>query len=894
MKKIILLFVVLSTLLFANVGKVTAVKGGIEVERASGVIGDIKTGFVILEKDIINTKSDGSLQILFEDNTVATIGKDSTFKIEEYLMDDVAPKASFGVVKGTFKMLTGKIGKINPDKFKIKTKNATIGIRGTGILGQVTPQENRVACTSGAIIVTSLGTGDMVEVPAGAITSVPPGAPPAPPRAYTPEETGAIESESGVNEMPDDTATQEAAGGVGETTPATTENEQGENEEGTEEGAGAEEGEGGNPPANEEPAAPGEEAPAPAGAPVALNLVDIVDNIAQGAEDQTENEVVDAIREAIEDNEGLEELLGELGDTQNSDIEIDDDGNVNVSGGGSSGTKSNKTATYYGMHTSVFLPMGSIAIVPDTGAFLEDDDLLNYSITNGVLSGTSSMVRHDIVENLQQGTYAPRNYTISAALSGYTIPSYYSGWVKAQNINAQIDLGIAGISTLEGSFFVDDQQQFFVYDAEFYLEDQGLFEFEENMVFGERTLFSQLPTDGISRYAEPHGDDESIGSMAWYNSMIFDASVPYGVSVNWRNKNWLTYEINSDTIMIVMGRIEEQAMDGSTYALVVPTAYYERALDFAPNEKLNLHDAVEGYVYGDFHQGIGLTFDVTTDGVHNIPITHGEYRISAMEQTSPTPTGTATFYGLAMHQNGPQGLAINIDRDNYSSPITGDIGANFAKFGSASSYITDDTFVSFGFEFYDGQTPWLGAEGWIIAVDTGSLNEDGSNDGISWGFWGADGTAGGMIPGGEIVNAQPWFAGENVVNDISTMIADRSWNTGTASYSGVAMGVRGTDFLDPSKTTMDLGFDFGANTISATIQNSDLGLNDSMYVGSGNGASGVGTFDSSGTYSFEDSDGINTIGGKFYNNGDVTAGAFKFDDSGAEGVFKAKLTDFTP
>ena len=61
-----------------------------------------------------------------------SVGKNSTFSIKDYLFDvGQKPKASFKFGYGTFKAITGKIGKLNPRGFKLQTKTASIGIRGT-------------------------------------------------------------------------------------------------------------------------------------------------------------------------------------------------------------------------------------------------------------------------------------------------------------------------------------------------------------------------------------------------------------------------------------------------------------------------------------------------------------------------------------------------------------------------------------------------------------------------------------------------------------------------------------------------------------------------------------------------------------------------------------------
>ncbi|MGE4398240.1 MAG: FecR domain-containing protein [Campylobacterales bacterium] len=153
-KFILPLLLILQTLLFASVGKITAVNGDVSVLRATKTI-KAASGFVLEEKDGIKSQKGSSAQIVFNDKTVITVGSDTLFKVEEYSADAASPKARFGVGEGTFKAVTGKIGKIAPDKFKIETKTATIGIRGTTLAGRVLPSgETLVMCMRGAITVS--------------------------------------------------------------------------------------------------------------------------------------------------------------------------------------------------------------------------------------------------------------------------------------------------------------------------------------------------------------------------------------------------------------------------------------------------------------------------------------------------------------------------------------------------------------------------------------------------------------------------------------------------------------------------------------------------------------------------------------------------------------------
>ena len=155
MKKIILMFLLFVSTLFANIGKITLLEGEAFVKRGEETL-RLNISDSISNNDFIETKTNSKVKITFIDNTIITIGKESSLKIEDYFFDSNnknSAKTELNVSKGAFHAITGQIGKVNPEKFKLKTKNATIGIRGTEIYGD----QNRVFCTQGAIFVNSFG-----------------------------------------------------------------------------------------------------------------------------------------------------------------------------------------------------------------------------------------------------------------------------------------------------------------------------------------------------------------------------------------------------------------------------------------------------------------------------------------------------------------------------------------------------------------------------------------------------------------------------------------------------------------------------------------------------------------------------------------------------------------
>lgn len=154
LNKSLFLLMFLSTTVFAQIGQVVALKGDVKLERESK-IQELLLKDKVLENDQITTLNDSRTQLLLNDETVITVGENSIFKMDEYLLNeekDSTLKMNF--LNGTFKVITGKIGKLNPDSFKIQTKTASIGIRGTEILLQLEDEKERIMCTQGTIIVT--------------------------------------------------------------------------------------------------------------------------------------------------------------------------------------------------------------------------------------------------------------------------------------------------------------------------------------------------------------------------------------------------------------------------------------------------------------------------------------------------------------------------------------------------------------------------------------------------------------------------------------------------------------------------------------------------------------------------------------------------------------------
>ncbi|MBE0494650.1 MAG: FecR domain-containing protein [Thiomicrospira sp.] len=204
--------------LFANqawssIGTIVLATGQVDIQRVDQVI-QAKTGSAILEQDKILTHASSRAQLRFSDNTVITLGSNTEFGVDSFLNEGSnQAEAKFNIAKGTFKVITGQIGKAAPDKFKVKTRTATIGIRGTIFTGRITEDRETIATISGQIFVTEDQTGVTVDVPAGQLTNITPGQPPETPKPLTNEDLQQINEESG--EQTEDESGESSEGQAG-------------------------------------------------------------------------------------------------------------------------------------------------------------------------------------------------------------------------------------------------------------------------------------------------------------------------------------------------------------------------------------------------------------------------------------------------------------------------------------------------------------------------------------------------------------------------------------------------------------------------------------------------------------------------------------------------------
>lgn len=115
-------------------GRVSFVSGNVTATTSDGQSRALTRGDLINGGDRIETRG-GRLQIRFTDGGFVSLQPNTVFGVDQYLYANKAPEETslfFSLLRGGMRTITGAIGKVNKQNYKVRTPVATIGIRGTG------------------------------------------------------------------------------------------------------------------------------------------------------------------------------------------------------------------------------------------------------------------------------------------------------------------------------------------------------------------------------------------------------------------------------------------------------------------------------------------------------------------------------------------------------------------------------------------------------------------------------------------------------------------------------------------------------------------------------------------------------------------------------------------
>lgn len=119
-------------------GTLKTVQGAVQVAKGEALRAAVPGGGVA-EAERITTGPDSTAVLLLRDGTLITIGANTQVDISRFQFDATAQTGSLTVMVlvGTVRLVTGLLGKLQPDNVKVQTPSSTVAVRGTDFVVEV-------------------------------------------------------------------------------------------------------------------------------------------------------------------------------------------------------------------------------------------------------------------------------------------------------------------------------------------------------------------------------------------------------------------------------------------------------------------------------------------------------------------------------------------------------------------------------------------------------------------------------------------------------------------------------------------------------------------------------------------------------------------------------------
>ena len=152
-----------------NIGAIAAVIGKVTIERDGEII-RVRPGFPVFENDKIMTGGSSRAQVLLMDQTAINVGQKAEIVLDKFVFNGDDDEVVLEITKGTFKFISGKVATKTPDKVNVETPVATIGVRGTEFVGQISASDSTIALLDGKISVANEFSTQFVTNPGFGVT----------------------------------------------------------------------------------------------------------------------------------------------------------------------------------------------------------------------------------------------------------------------------------------------------------------------------------------------------------------------------------------------------------------------------------------------------------------------------------------------------------------------------------------------------------------------------------------------------------------------------------------------------------------------------------------------------------------------------------------------------
>lgn len=123
----------------AEIGQIKTLNGEVYIVRDNNRI-PAELGTILLQADIVETGSSGSVGITFIDNSRFSAGPDTRLELSRFRFNPTTQDGEFltDLDRGTLTVISGQIAKRSNEAMKIKTPTTILGFRGTRVAVKVT------------------------------------------------------------------------------------------------------------------------------------------------------------------------------------------------------------------------------------------------------------------------------------------------------------------------------------------------------------------------------------------------------------------------------------------------------------------------------------------------------------------------------------------------------------------------------------------------------------------------------------------------------------------------------------------------------------------------------------------------------------------------------------
>jgi hypothetical protein len=121
-------------------GRIKVVSGeALIVRHGNGI--PAQSGAAVYASDTLRTGHDGRIGVTLADDTQVSIGPRSEVRLDAFVYEPAQNQLGLVLkfIRGTAAYVSGRIAKLAPDAVRLETPAAIVGVRGTTVAVEVTP-----------------------------------------------------------------------------------------------------------------------------------------------------------------------------------------------------------------------------------------------------------------------------------------------------------------------------------------------------------------------------------------------------------------------------------------------------------------------------------------------------------------------------------------------------------------------------------------------------------------------------------------------------------------------------------------------------------------------------------------------------------------------------------